>query len=97
LANKFKLNKEAVETYLNNSKNPEIRMLDNHTFTIMSELNNKDPETLVIEPIYFFLGRHWLITIHSQDLNLKELVERLLKVKMRKLKNLKLMHYITIY
>lgn len=86
LANKFKLNKEAVETYLNNSKNPEIRTLDNHTFTIMSELKNKDPETLVIEPIYFFLGRHWLITIHSQDLNLKELVERLLKVKNEKIK-----------
>ena len=86
LANKFKLNKEAVETYLNNSKNPEIRMLDNHTFTIMSELKNKDPETLVIEPIYFFLGRHWLITIHSQDLNLKELVEKLLKVKNEKIK-----------
>ena len=48
LANKFKLNKEAVETYLNNSKNPEIRMLDNHSFTIMSELKNKDPENLVI-------------------------------------------------
>ena len=52
----------------------------------MSELKNKDPETLIIEPIYFFLGRHWLITIHSQDLNLKELVERLLKVKNEKIK-----------
>jgi len=86
LADKFKLNKEAVETYLNNSKNPEIRILDNHTFTIMSDLKNKDPETLVIEPIYFFLGRHWLITIHSPDLNLKELVEGLLKVKNERIK-----------
>jgi magnesium transporter len=86
LSNKFNLNNEAVESYFNKSKRPEIRVLDKHMFTVMVDMKNKDPETLVIEPLYFFLGRHWLITIHSGDVNLKEIVERLFKVKNEKIK-----------
>jgi magnesium transporter len=87
LSKKFNLNNEAVESYLNKSKNPEIRLFDKHTFTIIVDMKNKDPETLVIEPIYFFLGRHWLITIHSKDVNLKELVDKLFNVKNEKIKD----------
>ena len=49
-------------------------------------MKNKDPKTLETEGIYFFLGRKWLITIHSLEVNLKELVERLFKVKNKKIK-----------
>lgn len=31
--------------------------------------------------MYFFLGRNWLITIHSSQINLKQIAERLLNVK----------------
>src|SRR4029078_11036191 len=47
---------------------------------------NKDPKTLETEGIYIFLGRKWLITIHSPEVNLKELVERLFRVKNKKIK-----------
>ncbi len=86
LANKFDLDPEALETYFNKSKKPEIRVLDNHTFTVMIDMKNKDPKTLETEGIYFFLGRHWLITLHSPEVNLKELVERLFEVKNKKIK-----------
>ena len=33
LAEKFNLNKEAIKTYINKSKKPEIRQFDKHTFT----------------------------------------------------------------
>jgi Mg2+ and Co2+ transporter CorA len=82
LANKFNLDSDAV----NKSKKPEIRLLDNHTFTVMLDMKNKDPKTLETEGIYFFLGRKWLITIHNSEVNLKELVERLFKVKNKKIK-----------
>jgi len=86
LANKFSLDAETLETYFNKSKKPEIGVLENHTFTVMLDMKNKDPKTLVTEGVYFFLGRHWLITIHSPEVDLKELVERLLKVKNKKIK-----------
>jgi magnesium transporter len=81
LARKFNLNHEAIQTCSNKSKKVEIRQLDNHTFTVVVDMKNKDPETLTVEAIYFFLGKNWLITIHSPQVNLRELVERLLKVK----------------
>jgi len=86
LANKFALDPEALETFFNKSKKPEIRILDNHTFTVVLDMKNKDPKTLETEGIYMFLSRHWLITAHTSEINLKEIVERLLKVKNKKIK-----------
>ena len=68
LAHKFNLNKDAVDTCCNKSKKPEIRQFDNHTFTVMLDMKNKDPETLLVEAIYLFLGKNWLITVHSSKL-----------------------------
>lgn len=86
VANKFNLDPEELEKYFNKSKKPEIRVLDNYTFTVMLNMKNKDPKTLETEGIYLFLGTHWLITIHSSEVNLKEAVENLLKVKNKKVK-----------
>src|SRR6476646_26996 len=86
LAHKFNIDAEAAETYFNKSKKPEIRLLDNQTFTVILDMKNKDPKTLETEGIYFFLGRNWLITLHPPEVNLKELVERLFKVKNKKIK-----------
>lgn len=54
LAERFHLNKEAVQTCINKSKKPEVRQLENHTFTVIVDMKNKDPETLLIESVYFF-------------------------------------------
>jgi magnesium transporter len=86
VADKFNLDAEILEKYFNKSKKPEIRVLDNYTFTVMLEMKNKDPKTLETEGIYIFLGRHWLISIHSSQVNLKEVVEKLLNVKNQKIK-----------
>jgi magnesium transporter len=86
LANKFSLDPEALETYFNKSKKPEIRVLENHTFTVILDMKNKDPKTLETEGIYMFLGRHWLITAHSPEVELKGIIERLLQVKNKKIK-----------
>ena len=86
LANKFSLDADALETYFNKSKKPEIRLLDNQLFTVILDMKNKDPKTLETEGIYFFLGRKWLITLHPPEVNLKESVERLFKVKNKKIK-----------
>lgn len=81
LAHKFNLNTDAVDTCCNKSKKPEIRQFDNHTFTVMLEMKNKDPETLLVEAIYFFLGKNWLITVHSSEVNLMEIAKRIFNIK----------------
>ena len=87
LTKKFNLNKEAIQTCTNKSKRPEIRQFDKHTFTVVVDMKNKDPETLLIESVYFFLGKNWLVTIHSPEVDLKQIVERLFKVQNETLKN----------
>jgi magnesium transporter len=47
----------------------------------MVDMKNKDPETLLIEPVYFFLGKNWLVTIHSNEVDLKQIGERLFKIQ----------------
>ena len=87
LTEKFNLNKEAIKTCINKSKRPEIRQFDKHTFTVVVDMKNKDPETLLIEPVYFFLGKNWLVTIHSPEVNVKPIVERLFNIQNETIKN----------
>jgi magnesium transporter len=87
VAEKFNLNNEAIKTCINKSKRPEIRQFDKHTFTVVVDMKNKDPETLLIEPVYLFLGKNWLVTIHSREVNLKQIVERLFNIQNETLKN----------
>ena len=81
LSRKFSLNQDAIQTCVNKSKKPEIRQLDSHTFTVVVDMKNKDPETLLIEAVYFFLGKNWLLTIHSNEVNLKQIGERLFNIQ----------------
>ncbi len=83
---KFNLDPDAMETYFNESKKPEVRVLDDHSFTVILDIKNKGPKTLETDGIYLFLGRHWLITVHKSEVKLKEMVERLLTVKNKKIK-----------
>jgi magnesium transporter len=87
LAEKFNLNNEAIKTCINKSKRPEIRQFDKHTFTVVVDMKNKDPETLLIEAVYFFLGKNWLVTIHSPEVNVKQIVERLFNIQNETIKN----------
>lgn len=54
VANKFNIDPEELEKYFNKSKKPEIRVLDNYTFTVMLNMKNKDPKTLETEVYTFF-------------------------------------------
>ena len=74
----FNLDNKAVEMFLNKSKKPQIRVLGDHTFTIFLHMRYKKRiEDLDTEAIYFFLGRGWLITIHSSEVNLIQTVRKM--------------------
>jgi magnesium transporter len=73
----FNLDNKAVEMLQNKSKKPQIRVLENHTFTIFLQMRYKSIENLDTEAVYFFLGRGWLITIHSSEVNLIKTVRKM--------------------
>jgi magnesium transporter len=87
---------KAVEAILNKSKKPQVRILEDHTFTIILGIKYKDLRTLITDGVYLFLGKGWLITIHSSDVDLKSNVHRLFEEKIRKLWEPQSVHYIIV-
>jgi magnesium transporter len=69
----------------NKSKKPQIRVLENHTFTIFLQMRYKSIDNLDTEAVYFFLGRGWLITIHSSEVNLIKTVRKMFAEKNKRI------------
>ena len=67
----FHLDNLALEEYLNKSKKPQVRVVDSHKFALALDMKFKDAKTLVTEGVHLFVGRGWLVTIHSDKVDLQ--------------------------
>ena len=85
VASYFRLDESAVELLRSKSKKPQIRLLDNHTFTILLDIKFKDSLTVVTEGVYLFCGKNWLITIHTSEVDLAKSIRKLLEHENKKL------------
>src|ERR671914_2616667 len=81
----FNLDNKAVEMLQNKSKKPQTRVLEDHTFTIFLFIRYKSIENLDTEAVYFFLGRGWLITIHSSEVNLIKTVLKMFEERNKRI------------
>jgi magnesium transporter len=81
----FHLDQSAVNLFNSKSKKPQIRILDEHTFTILLDIKFKNSQTVVTEGVYLFCGKNWLITIHSAEVDLTKNIRKLLEVENKKL------------
>lgn len=81
----FELEKSAVEALEHKSKKPQVRVLENHKFTIILDIKYKTFEDLVTESIYLFHGTNWLITVHSDKIDLLTNVRLLFEQKNKKI------------
>jgi magnesium transporter len=85
LQQSFNLDNKALENYENKSKKPQIRLLEDHNFTIFLNMKYKSMDNLDTEAVYFFLGRGWLITIHSSNVDLITRVRKMFAEKNKKI------------
>jgi magnesium transporter len=79
----FHLDKVALEAYVNKSKKPQVRVVDNHKFALALDMKFKDARTLVTEAVHLFVGRGWLVTIHSDKVDLQSRILTLFEQKNR--------------
>jgi len=79
----FGLDNMALQECLNKSKKPQVRVIDNHRFALALDMKFKDTRSLVTEAVYLFVGREWLVTIHSGQVDLRSRVLALLEQKKR--------------
>lgn len=77
----FHLDEKALQEYENGSKKPQVRVLESHTFTVLLDMNFSDSRTLITEGVYLFLGRDWLVSIHSSKVDLVSAGRKLLEEK----------------
>lgn len=84
----FNLDIDTIDKVETNSKKPQIMISSNNQkFTILLDLRYKNLQSLEIYPIYFFVGEGWLITIHSENVDLISRGRRMF------LKNNKILNY----
>jgi magnesium transporter len=77
----FQLDKLALDEYSNKSKKPQVRVVDNHKFALALDMKFKDAKTLVTEAVHLFVGRGWLVTIHSNKVDLQSRILTLFEQK----------------
>ena len=79
LENKFSLNKKALDRIRQKSKKPVVKEIEyDGKFTILLDLKFNNLQHLESSPLYFFVGNRWLITIHSNKINLITKVKTIL-------------------
>jgi len=71
LENKFSLNKKALDRIRQKSKKPVVKETEHdNKFTLLLDLKFNNLQHIESSPLYFYVGDRWLITIHSNDIDL---------------------------
>jgi magnesium transporter len=98
LQKEFNLDSHAIDLINQKAKRPQTRILDNYLFTIILDMRYKTLKQLTIEGIYMFVGKDWLITIHSSNIDLISSVKHIFEQKNKKLKesNIDALYYTII-
>jgi len=83
----FSLDINAINLIKQKVKRPQSRILDNYLFTIILDIQYKTLKQLTIDGIYMFVGKDWLITIHSSNVDLISPIKHIFEQKNKKLKD----------
>lgn len=73
----FLIDTNILKQYSSGLKKPQIRVLKNYTFTLLLSIKFKTLQTIETEAIYMFIGKNWLITVHSSQSNLKQKIDQI--------------------
>ena len=77
LQEKFLIDANILKHYTSGLKKPQIRVLENYNFTILLGIKFKTLQSIETEAIFMFIGKNWLITIHSNRTNLKQQIHQI--------------------
>ena len=79
LEKRFSLNKKALDRVRQKSKKPVVKETENNSkFAILLDIKFNNFQHLDPSPLYFFVGDKWLITIHSNKVDLITKVKTIL-------------------
>lgn len=80
LETRFSLDKKVLDRIRQKSKKPVVKETEqNNKFTILLYMKFNNLQHLETVPLYFYVGDRWLITIHSDEIDLITKVKTILK------------------
>ena len=94
----YNLDDNTINLINQKAKRPQVRIHDDYIFTIILDIRYKTLKQLMVDGIYMFVGKDWLITIHSSNIDLVNLVKHIFEQQNRKLKesNIDALYYTVI-
>jgi len=98
IAKEYDLDEDSLRLIGQKTKKPQIRMLNNYIFSIILDIRFKTIKQLIVEGIYIYVGRNWIITIHSSEVKIFSTVKDILEKKNTKLfaSNINALYYTII-
>jgi magnesium transporter len=85
IAEEYGLDEDSLRLIGQKTKRPQIRILDNHTFSILLDIRLKTIKQLLIEGVYIYVGKNWIITLHSSQVEIFSTIKDIIEKKNRKL------------
>ena len=83
----YNLDESTVNLVNQKAKRPQVRILDNYIFTIILDIHYKTLKQLIVDGIYMFVGKDWLISIHYSNIDLVGYIKHIFEQQNRKLKD----------
>ena len=84
IAKEYDLDEDSLRLIGQKTKRPQIRILDNHTFSILLDIRFKTIKQLLIEGVYIFVGQNWIITLHSSQVEIFSTIKDIIEKKIGK-------------
>lgn len=81
IAKEYDLDEDSLRLIGQKTKRPQIRILDNHTFSILLDIRFKTVKQLLIEGVYIYVGQSWIITLHSSQVEIFSTVKDIIEKK----------------
>lgn len=85
LENAFEIDSDTIQLVRQKAKRAQVRILEEYVFGIYLDIKYKTFKKLLTEGVYTYLGKGWMITIHSSDVQILSSVKHTMEKKNKRI------------
>lgn len=82
---KYGLDEDSIKVTEQQAKRPQVRLLDDYIFSILLDIRYKTLKKLMVDGIYLYIGKDWLVTLHSSNVDILSPIKHIIEKKNRRL------------
>ena len=85
LETEFEIDIDTIQLIRQRAKRAQVRLLDGYVFGIYLDIKYKTFKKLLTEGVYTYLGKDWMITIHSSDVRILSSVKHTMEKRNKRI------------